>query len=172
MNVVHTGTEGAVVTAPADVIDDIITEVKNGTLVIHWNKKVNIKNPHRVDVDVTAIGVMRVKSSSGATVTTDTLRGENLIFTASSGAQINAMALAGRVTAESSSGSSVVLAGAARSVDFEVSSGARISGDKLKAADGNARVSSGGSITINAGSSLEAKASSGGSIRLRLNPLR
>ncbi|MBQ4229945.1 MAG: DUF2807 domain-containing protein [Salinivirgaceae bacterium] len=170
VNVVIGNADNVVVTAPADYIDDIKTEVKNGTLVIHWDKKRNIRMPQKVEVDVTAIGIVRVVASSGATVTTDTLTGDNLVFAASSGARINAMAKANKVTAESSSGSSVMLAGKAQNVDFDASSGASISGDKLTAANGKAEASSGASVSVSANVNLEAEASSGGRVRYSGNP--
>ena len=170
VNVVIGSTDSVVVTAPIDYIEEIKTEVKNGTLVIHWDKKRNIKSPRNVEVDVTAIGIVRIKASSGATVTTDTLTGDNLVFAASSGARINAMAKANKVTAESSSGSSVMIAGSAQNVDFDASSGASISGDRLTAANGKAEASSGASVTINANVNLEAQASSGGRVRYSGKP--
>lgn len=170
VNVVIGSTDSVVVTAPIDYIEEIKTEVKNGTLVIHWDKKRNIKSPRNVEVDVTAIGIVRIKASSGATVTTDTLTGDNLVFVASSGARINAMAKANKVTAESSSGSSVMIAGSAQNVDFDASSGASISGDRLTAANGKAEASSGASVTINANVNLEAQASSGGRVRYSGKP--
>ena len=139
-------------------------------MVIHWDKKRNIRMPQKVEVDVTAIGIVRVVASSGATVTTDTLTGDNLVFAASSGARINAMAKANKVTAESSSGSSVMLAGKAQNVDFDASSGASISGDKLTAANGKAEASSGASVSVSANVNLEAEASSGGRVRYSGNP--
>lgn len=170
VNVVIGSTDSVVVTAPIDYIEEIKTEVKNGTLVILWDKKRNIKSPRNVEVDVTAIGIVRIKASSGATVTTDTLTGDNLVFAASSGARINAMAKANKVTAESSSGSSVMIAGSAQNVDFDASSGASISGDRLTAANGKAEASSGASVTINANVNLEAQASSGGRVRYSGKP--
>ena len=170
VNIVHGDADNVVVTAPADYIDEIKTEVKNGTLVIHWDKKKNIKSPRNITVDVTTIGIVRVKASSGATVTTDTLTGDYLTFVASSGARINAMAKASKVIAESSSGASVMIAGKSQNVDFDASSGASISGDKLTAVNGKAEASSGASVTINANANLEAEASSGGRVRYSGTP--
>ena len=165
VNVVHGDAESVVVKAPVDLIDNIVTEVKSGTLMIHWDKKSSIKAPRDIEVDVTAIEIARVKASSGATVVTDTIKGSTLVFAASSGAQINTMVAAGTVTVQSSSGSSVLIVGTAQLADFDVSSGARISGDKLTAAEGRANASSGGSASINVTTKFDAKASSGGSLR-------
>ena len=80
------------------------------------------------------------------------------------------LAKANKVTAESSSGSSVMLAGKAQNVDFDASSGASISGDKLTAANGKAEASSGASVSVSANVNLEAEASSGGRVRYSGNP--
>ena len=65
---------------------------------------------------------------------------------------------------------SVMLAGKAQNVDFDASSGASISGDKLTAANGKAEASSGASVSVSANVNLEAEASSGGRVRYSGNP--
>lgn len=170
VNVVSGCADSLTVTAPADIIDKIITEVKGDMLMIHWDKKANIKSPRRIEVTVPMCAVNQIKASSGATVNTDTIKGNELIFRSSSGAQINTMVEALSVNAKSSSGASLKIIGKTGNADYEASSGAHIAADKLQAADVNADASSGAGIRVDAGSAIKAKASSGGHIKYSGNP--
>ncbi|MBR3567983.1 MAG: DUF2807 domain-containing protein [Salinivirgaceae bacterium] len=170
VNVVAGFSDSLTVSAPADIIDRIVTEVKNETLIIRWDKKANIKSPRRIEVTVPMCAVNQIKASSGATVITDTVKGNELKFSVSSGAQINTMVEAQSVTAESSSGASLKIIGKAESANYDVSSGASITADKLQAANVTAEASSGAGMTVNAGSQLEAKAHSGARIRYSGSP--
>lgn len=158
------------VTAPSDIIDKIITEVKDGTLMIHWDRKANIKTPHRIEVSVPMKAVNLIKASSGATVITDTVRGNELKFYSSSGSQINTMVEAQSVIAKTSSGASIKIVGQTKNAEYEASSGSHITANKLQAVDVNAEASSGAGIKVNTGSKLEAKAHSGAHIRYSGSP--
>lgn len=170
VNVVAGDGDSLTVTAPADIIDRIITEVKGDILIIHWDKKANIKSPRRIEVTVPMRAVNQIKASSGATVNTDTVRGNNLIFRSSSGAHINTMVEALTVSAKSSSGASLKIIGKTGNAEYDASSGAHISADKLQSADVYAEASSGASISVSTGSGLNAKASSGGHIKYSGSP--
>ena len=78
VNVVAGFSDSVTVTAPDDIIDRIVTEVKNGTLIIRWDRKANIKSPRHIEVVVSACAVNQIKASSGATVITDTIKGNEL----------------------------------------------------------------------------------------------
>lgn len=170
VNVVAGFSDSLTVTAPADIIDRIVTEVKNETLIIRWDRKTNIKSPRRIEVTVPMCAVNQIKASSGATVITDTIKGNNLKFNVSSGAQINTMVEAQSVTAESNSGANIKIIGTAGSANYDASSGASITADKLQVANVTAEASSGAGMTVNAGSQLEAKAHSGARIRYSGQP--
>lgn len=170
VNVVADNTDSLIVTAPEDIIDKIITEVKGDMLMIHWDKKANIKSTRRVEVTVPMRNVNQIKASSGATVITDTIKGNNLIFRSSSGAQINTMVEALSVDAKSSSGASLRIIGKTGNAEYEASSGAHIAADSLLAADVVAEASSGSGIKLNAATGLKAKASSGGHIKYLGSP--
>lgn len=161
---------GATVTAPADVIDNIVTEVKNGTLFIYYKKKQDIKKLDRIEVNVTAVSINRIKTSSGARVTTDSINADVLTLAASSGSQLEVTAHANSVVAKASSGSVIEIAGNSQKSDFDASSGARIKAEKLLADNGTARASSGAGVTINTSTRLDAEASSGGRIRYTGTP--
>lgn len=169
-NVVFGDSCAATVTAPDDVIENIVTEVKNGTLFIYWKHKVDIKWLDRVEVNVTAVSINRINASSGARVISDTVNADILTLAASSGAQIDAMAKAGSVVGRASSGSVIRIVGDAQKSDFSASSGSQIKADKLLAGNASAKATSGAGITLNVSEKLDAEANSGGRVRYSGSP--
>ena len=165
VNIVQGTAESVKVTANADYISELITEVKSGTLVIHWAKKVNFKSRHAT-VDVVATDLNRIVASSGASVKTDTIKAEMLKLASSSGARLEVNGVsASRIDVNTSSGASVEVSGSAAHAGLDASSGARIKGAELTVADADASASSGASISVSVTDNLSADASSGGSIR-------
>ena len=169
-NVVMGDSCTATVSAPADVIDYIVTEVKNGTLFVYWKKKTDIKWLDRVEVNVTAVSLNRIKTSSGGIVTTDTINADILTLAASSGSQLDVLTRANTVVAKASSGATIKVIGNAQKANLDVSSGARIKGDQLKTAEAEVKASSGAGVTTNVSGRLDAEASSGGRIRYAGTP--
>lgn len=165
VNVVIGQAESVKVTADDNYINDLITEVENGTLVIRWARKMNFRS-RSATVDVVATDINRIVASSGASVKSKTLDVNTLATAASSGARIEIDSLhASKLDAESSSGALIVLSGEAERAELDASSGARIKGSNLTAGNAKASASSGASVSVNVTDNLAAAASSGGSIR-------
>ncbi|MBO7143427.1 MAG: DUF2807 domain-containing protein [Salinivirgaceae bacterium] len=165
VNVVQGTAESVKVTANADYINDLITEVESGTLVIRWDNKVKIKS-RNATVDVVATDLNRIVASSGAFVKTDTIKADMLKLASSSGARLEVGGVsASRIDVGTSSGASVEVSGKAEQADLDASSGARIKGSKLSVSEAKASASSGASISVNVSDNFSADASSGGSIR-------
>ena len=147
----------------------LITEIKNGTLYIHFNKmigKVKAKN-----VYVSMPEISKITASSAADVKTETRISSNeLTITASSGADIKAKIETTKLTCKSSSGADIDLSGTCETANFHASSGADINAKELNIENARADASSGGDISVFAVKSLTAKASSGGDISYYGNP--
>lgn len=159
------------VTAPEDIIDKLVTEVKSGTLFIHWERKTNIRSTRLAEVNVTVKELQRIIASSGTTVNADSIQSRDFIVEASSGSQVIMTINAQSVNAKSSSGSTIDISGKCQKTDFSASSGSSIKAKTLESADGVAKSSSGSSIYINAAGTLQAKSSSGASIRYVGSPV-
>lgn len=165
VNIVRGEVESVKVTANPNDIDDLITEVKNGTLTIRWGSKISFRR-HGAEVDIVANDLNRIITSSGASVKADTLQIEALVLAASSGSRINVASVGvSKIDVRSSSGSSVTVSGQAKSAEFDASSGARIKGGQLYADIAEVTASSGSSVSVYVDDNLAASASSGGSIR-------
>lgn len=159
------------VTADADYIDRVVTEINGTELDIHikgnnwngWNKKVLVK--------VTATKVNSIEVSSGASVTSQNLiESDDLRMSSSSGANLKIAFKAPKAKCEASSGASAKLKGVAKYFDTDASSGSNIQAGEVKAIKVKASASSGASISVDAEEEINADASSGGSIKYSGSP--
>jgi len=159
------------VTADADIMDKIATEVNGSELDIYikgnnWNG-----GKRKVIVKVTAIKIESLDASSGSSiVTTNTIESETLTTSVSSGASIKATINAQKVSCDASSGAHASLTGKTTMFRGDASSGSSIDASELKAKRVNADVSSGATIKCNAEDELIAEASSGGSVKYSGSP--
>jgi hypothetical protein len=148
---------------------NVITEVSGSYLKVHMRdgnyRSVNVK------VYVTFVSVEKLyASSAGNLYSSETLKGSNMEINASSAGTIEVVVEAGRLEASASSAGDVDIKGKARSVVMDASSAGEVDAYDLEAEDAEIEASSGGSVKISVKSGLDARASSGGSIRYRGNP--
>jgi hypothetical protein len=166
-------TESVKIVADDDIIDNIVTEVKDGTLRIYM-KKGNWFNwggnkTRKAYVSVKELN--RLDASSGSDVKSEnTLKGESLKVRASSGSDVDIDVIYKNVSLDTSSGSDAKLRGKVKTFEAEASSGSDIKAQNLESKICKVRVSSGSDATVNVSDELYAKASSGGDIRYYGNP--
>lgn len=166
-------TESVEVIADDDIIDNIITEVKDGTLRIYMKKGnwFNWGGNKSRKAYVTVKELIAIDASSGSDVRTEnTLKGESLKVKASSGSDVNIDVIYKNVWVDTSSGSDARLSGKAKTFEAEASSGSDIKAQKLESAICRVKASSGSDITVSVSSELYARASSGGDIRYYGDP--
>jgi hypothetical protein len=154
-------------------MDEIITEVKDGTLHIYRKGKFgfNFNFHNNCEVYVTATTLNALDASSGSEVkSTGSFKGKECRISASSGSEVNMNLEYDKVTADSSSGSEIHLQGKTAKLSVSVSSGSEIKACELTAEVVHADASSGGEACVNAVSELHANASSGGDINYNGKP--
>jgi len=157
------------VEADENILDLLLTEVKNGELKVYFEK--NVYRAKERNVYLTTKEISKIRTSSGASVKSEnTLQSTTLDLDSSSGSSIKIHVNATEVTSECSSGADIDIFGKAETFSAKASSGSSIDADKLEAIDVYARVSSGASIDVNVTGNLTAKASSGGDIDFEGNP--
>jgi hypothetical protein len=161
------------IVADGDIIDDIKTEVKDGTLHIYtkqnnwfnWGRN----NTKKAYVRVTELSKLR--ASSGSDVRADnTLKGESLEIKVSSGSDVYLDVIYKNLSLDSSSGSDARLKGKVKNLKLEASSGSDIKARELESVNCEARASSGSDIIVTVSEQLNARASSGADIRYYGNP--
>lgn len=182
--------QSVVVDTDSDKQKYVMTEVKNGILMISVDYKKNV-NFKKLLVTVEAPELNSAKISSGSLFTTlNTINANDFTIQVSSGANLNAdlnvknttnldISSGSSVTLdvntknfefEGSSGSSATIRGNAENTIFKTSSASSCNAQSLVAKNGTATASSGSTIKMNVSENLTGAVSSGASIRYAGNP--
>ena len=157
------------VEADENIMDLLITEVKNNELHIYFEKNVNRAKAR--NIYLTTEDISKIATSSGASVKSEnTLQATSLDLESSSGSTIKIRTNANEIKSASSSGSSIIIFGKSNTFSANASSGSSINANELTTFDAITKVSSGANIAVNVTGKLTAKASSGGAIDYEGNP--
>jgi hypothetical protein len=164
--------ESVKVEADQNIIKYIITEVKNnGTLSIHWKRKINIRGYKKAVVHICMKSLEAVRASSAGIIKSITsFEVNNLDIDASSAANIDIIVNAENINIDASSAANVKIKGSTENLNADVSSAASIHANKLIAQNVKADASSAGNIDTYAANAIKANASSGGDIDYYGNP--
>jgi len=168
-------TEEVKIVADDEIIDDLITEVKDGTLRIYMKQSNNWFNWNSGNQTrkayVTVKELESIDASSGSDVSSEnTLTGEDLKVNASSGSDVAIDIYYKNVWVDTSSGSDAKLSGKVKTLYAEASSGSDIVAKNLESKICKVSVSSGSDATVNVADELYANASSGGDVGYYGNP--
>ena len=166
-------TEEVKIVADEDIINDIKTEVKNGTLHIYMkrNNWFNWGGNKSRKAYVTVKELVELRASSGSDVQSEnTLQGESLEISASSGSDVKLDVHYKNLSLDTSSGSDAELSGKTKYLRLSASSGSDIDASDLEAVNCKASASSGSDISLTVTEELEADASSGADITYHGNP--
>ena len=148
----------------------ITTKVSNGVLTISSDYN-SYRNVRMKKIIVKMPNIASIKITSGAHFTgRNTIKSDNLTIESSSGAEINIAVEASKTICEASSGSNLTIQGKSINLESASSSGSSIDAEKLIANNVIASASSGGNTDVFPLVSLNAKASSGGSINYHKSP--
>ena len=170
INVYLTQDSDAELTIEADenIMDLLITEVRDGELKIYFEKNVNRATRN---VYLTTAEINKIKTSSGASVKSEnTIRSSTLELDSSSGSSIKLKVNADEINSSTSSGAQIDLYGTTEYLSAKASSGSQIDAEDLKSMNALAKASSGANIDVHVENNLTAKASSGGDIDYVGNP--
>lgn len=161
------------VVADDDIIHNLKTELKDGTLHIYMKKNdwFNWGGHKTRKVYVSVKQLEKLQASSGSDVRCEsTLKGEKLDVRASSGSDVELDVIYKHFSLDASSGSDARAKGKVKFLDVEASSGSDIKAGDLSSVICKARASSGSDITVNVSEEIYAKASSGADIKFYGNP--
>jgi len=163
------------IVAEDDIIDNLITEVKDGTLRIYMKQSNNWFNWNSGNQTrkayVTVKELQKIDASSGSDVQSENmLKGENLEVKASSGSDVTLDIYYKSFSLDTSSGSDAKISGKTKNFKAEASSGSDINAQDLESSICRVSVSSGSDASVNVTDELYAKASSGADVRYYGNP--
>ncbi len=164
-------TEEVVIEADDDIIDKIVTEVKDGTLKIYVKDKISWKWRSERKAYVTVKELEKLKASAGADVRSEnTIKSNALEVSASSGSDIYLDVKTKKLLLETSSGSDAKITGTSEMFKARASSGSDIHAAELVTKVCHVSVSSGSDASVNVTDELVANASSGGDVKYYGNP--
>jgi hypothetical protein len=163
--------ESVRVEATGTSLSNVITEVAGSYLRIHMREG-NYRN-RNVKAYVTYVSLEKISCSSAANVFSEgTIKAITMDISVSSAGTIELSLDAGEVRADASSAGDIVLEGKAKSLEVGASSAGDVDAYRLESEVVDARASSAGSAKVNATKELTARASSGGDVRYRGNPMK
>ena len=157
------------VEADENIMELLVTEVKNNQLKIYLKK--NVYKAKARNVYLTTNAISSIDASSGSSVKSEnTWQTSNLQINTSSGSSVKFHVNADEISCSSSSGSNIRLYGKTNNLSVKASSGSSIDANELNSVDTYAKASSGANINVNVSGKLTAKASSGGNVDYEGNP--
>lgn len=147
--------------------ESLITEVSGGKLTVKFKKGfMNWNNNKKAEVTIYYAKLNEIDASAGSAVKSDdVITGNALTFDVSSGANMQLSVEGDMVNIDASSGAAINIKGSSEKAVIDASSGASVNAKYLEVDHTSADVWSGASITCVANKSIEAEASSGGSIK-------
>jgi len=162
--------ESARVEVTGTGLENVITEVSGSYLKVHMRDG-NYRGHVSAKVYVTYVKINKLSASSAGSIFSEgTINTDDLEISSSSAGNVEVTINARGVEVSASSAGEVELKGKAKSVDADASSAGEVDAYDLDAERVEAKASSGGSVKVTASNELDANASSGGSIRYRGNP--
>lgn len=183
--IVKSDEEKVIVTAPEDIIDEILVESINGKLVIKFKPNLNI-SARNVSVKIFAKDFSRVEANSSADIKikdqftqektdvivsssasiTGNLEANNFSIEVSSSGSFTGKIWAVDLQAEVGSSGDLNMSGKAKNANLSASSSGTLNAQKLVAQNAEIEASSSGDVSVSVSDQLNAAASSSGDINV------
>jgi hypothetical protein len=153
-------------------IDDIITEVENGVLIIRYKKNNQIfKWGNEDKVFVYVPGLKEIKCSGGSDAETmGQFKTDMIILSASGGSDLKVDLRANEIEVDCSGGSDAIISGTSRKLKAHTSGGSDLKGYDLTVDEADLQASGGSDIQITVNKKMVANASGGSDIYYKGNP--
>lgn len=164
------GEEGVIsLEGKANILKNIKTEVKNGKLLIEWDKDVNsnlFKGMSKVAITIPVEEINAVKlAGSGSIVGETTLQSDSFGTTLSGSGTLDLRVETNSLSSTISGSGKTVLSGTAHEFEVQISGSGDVRAFELKAEDVRASISGSAKIKVNANTSITARISGSGDVR-------
>ncbi|KQT16021.1 hypothetical protein ASG31_13670 [Chryseobacterium sp. Leaf404] len=183
--IIKSDVERVVISAPANIIDEVLVDNNGGDLHIHYKSGFRVMNTNNVKAKIYAKDFKKLEANSAAVIVvrdqftqdkTDVevsssghisgkLEANEMNIDAGSSGTFKGNIWAVNLTVESSSSAEVILSGKSKNADVSASSSGTVSAKELVAEKVKAESSSSADIEIGVSSSFEGSASSSGSVK-------
>lgn len=181
--VVKSDTEKVVITAPSDIMDDILVDNVDGKLFIHFKPNMNI-SAKNVAAKIFVKDFTRLEATSSAKIKvedkftqdktdvkvsssgsiTGNLEANDLSVDVSSSGSFSGEIWTVNLEAEATSSGDIKFSGKAKNAELRASSSGSLKARDLNASSAEIQASSSGSVSLSVSTELDASASSGGNI--------
>ena len=170
--ILQEGNEGdLVITAEENLMEYIVTEVKNGTLKVSSKKGYTVRSTKKIEVLVSYSDISGAyMSGSGRLTANNKVKASNFDMAVSGSGSIAIELDASEVDAKVSGSGSVKLAGNSDEMICSISGSGNINGYDMTVKKVTARISGSGSAKVNALEEIHATTSGSGSVRYTGNP--
>ncbi|MCX8525065.1 DUF2807 domain-containing protein [Chryseobacterium formosus] len=183
--VIKSDVERVVISAPANIIDEVLVDNSGGELHIHYKNGFRVMNTNNVKAKIYAKDFKKLEANSAGIIVvrdqftqdkTDVevsssghisgkLEANDLDIDAGSSGTFKGQIWAVNLNVEASSAGEVNISGKTKGANLNASSGSTISAKEVIAENVKAESSSGSNVEIGVSSQFDAHASSGGSIK-------
>lgn len=161
--------ESIKVEADDNIIGLIRTDIKNGVLKVHTEKRIGRAKSKKVYISLSDI--TSLKSNSGADLYgASILKGDRITLKSSSGADLKVEVEANEVDCSASSGADLIVSGSANVLYADASSGSDIKAGRLVVEKCIAEATSGADVRVNATKEVSIKSNSGGDVHYSGEP--
>lgn len=184
--IIKSDVEKIVISAPANIIDEVLVERRGGKVHIHYNTGFRVMNTNNVTAKIYAKDFVKLIANSAASIRVkDKFTQEKTDVEASSAASItghleandleisvdSSSSFDGKIWAvdldvDASSAASISISGKSKNAEMSSSSGSSINGKDVIVENLKASASSGASLEVSVSSTVDTEASSGGSINV------
>lgn len=168
------GQEGKItIKMDENLLDYLITEVKNGELVIKWKKGHNISYKNEILITVPFTDIDRVAlSGSGDVYSEAVIRADNLKATLSGSGDLNLRVDTNNLDTGISGSGDIRLSGEADFIDGGISGSGDIHAYDLKTKEADLSIAGSGGIKISVSDKLKARIAGSGDIFYKGNPAK
>ena len=155
-------------------MEEIISSVKDGQLVVKLKTNINLWRERNIDVQAFITynqELSEINVNSGASIySDDTVSSENLELNASSGANLEIEVSCGDIGAVVSTGAEMTVKGEARRLDLRFNTGASFNGFNLVTKKAKIRGGTGANAEINVSEYIKTNVNTGASLKYKGNP--
>ena len=183
--VVKSDTEKVVITAPSDIIDDILVDNVDGELHIHFKPNLNI-SAHNVAAKIFVKDFSKISANSSASIKvkdkftqekTDVdvsssasisgdLEANDLSIEVSSSASFSGNIWAVNLSSEVNSSGDINISGKTKNAEMDASSSGTLNAKNVIAENANVEASSSGTVNLSVSNQITASANSSGDINI------
>ncbi len=167
--------EVAVSAATTEFRDKIVTKVENGILKIYYENKMGAVNKTKENKYLKAYVsykiLVQLHVTTGAKVKINgVLKSASLNMEVNTGGLVEGEVDIASLRVNQNTGSKVTLSGKADKLEIEGDTGSKFKGDDMSTSNCNVKVSTGAIVSVSAEKELQAKASTGGSVKYKGSP--